>query len=459
MTTPQRTNVEIHEPVEMTDESVKRVYDALGLADDGETLEEFAEHFWSLPSLPPALWITVAGKPHTVASAYLENQQSLSWDTQQKKARHLRLLIDFAVNTKRYSADRCDLDKPSGDVFDLKRDDYAELAAASYDVMQPSTWGAFNSTVKEFFQFAHLNFGLPGPFFLSQHQTPWGKTTKNGFERRGKRQSIGLALEPDWVQSILQTSKMVGSSNAGSQFQSRDVAFMSLALATGMRRSSLLATVTYEVPKVPRDRRTGEKLPFTEFQVPWATTKYNAGTTALTFAQYLPAVHAWIGDFERKNLPEVDVEDAIVLTSADSEGWTGRAGRNAMSGKWADTPMDVRSRMVEHDGSSPLLFLNQHGRPLAETSASQIFPNAAALARKQPNMSKLPRVRLHDTRHTYAVHLGYVLTMAGYEQPLDHVRDSLGHMSEMTTRGYTTSLTKMTLNDAITVDDVLWGCA
>ena len=452
--------VEVHQPVEMTDESVERVFDALGLADLGETLEDFAAHFWSLKSLPRALWITVDGKPHTVASAYLEHQQNLTWAAQQKKARHLRLLIDFTVNWKRYPADRCDLAKGkiSGDVFDLTRDDYAELKEDLEDEWQTETWNSFNSTVKDFFHFSFINFKLPGPFLLSQHQTKFGKTLRNSFERRGKRQSIGLALEPDWVRTILQTWKSHGASNDGSEFYSRDLAFMSLALATGMRRSSLLATVTYEVPEVPVDRRTGERLVFADFQVPWATTKNFGGSDPLAFSQYLPAVHAWIGDLARRNLPEVNVKDPIVLTRANAFEWEGHAGAREMSGKWADTRMDVRARMVEEDGSSPLLFLNQHGRPLSERSASDILPAAADLARKQPNMGKLPTIRLHDTRHTYAVHLGFYFTKKGHDRPIDVVRNSLGHMSEESTRGYTQALTKMTTNDNFTVDDVAWGC-
>ena len=444
--------VEVHQPTEMTDAAVKRVYDALGLAADGETLEEFAEHVASLGTLPPALWITVGGKPHTAASAFLEQQQNTEWQTQHQMARHLRILIDFSVNEKGYSADRCDLAAPSGDVFDLTDDEYRELKDELHGEWLPQTWNAFNSTVKRFFLFTLLNYDTPGPFKLEERRTRFGRSVTNGHERRGKRQSIGLALEPDWVREILQAWKSHGSSSDGPLFHARDLAFMSLAFGTGMRRSSLLGTVTYEIPDMQFDVN-GERLPLVWFEVPWATAKYSAGADAQMFSQHLPAIHAWIR--EKTDIPNATPKNPISLAYADIDRWEGKdAAGNRIGDRWVNTRMNVRSRMVNPDGSSPLLFLNQHGRPLSERFASKILPTAAALARNK--LRKLPDIRLHDARHTYASHLGYLLTLDGQQQATEVVRRSLGHMSEATTNIYTQALSRWLVNGSISADAVKW---
>ena len=187
----------------MTEASVERIADALGVGEDEETREGFRGFFWKLRSLPGTPYITVGGKPHTAASEFLEMQRNLKWDTQRMKARHLRRLIDFAVNTQGYSPAGCYLKKPSGDVLNLTEDDWNDLVD-EFHGMSAATWNAFNTTAKDFFRFAQLNYGATPPFTFEEFRSPFGGRAgvRNTYGRRGKRQSIGLALEPAVVRAL-----------------------------------------------------------------------------------------------------------------------------------------------------------------------------------------------------------------------------------------------------------------
>jgi integrase len=237
----------------------------------------------------------------------------------------------------------------------------------------------------------------------------------------------------------------------------RDHAFISLCLATGIRRNNLTHITTYEVPPV-------SELALTTMQVADLITKNDAGGDAITFSHRLPAVHGYIDgpraeDATRRpfrpraplHLVKADQRELYYCDPNSDEPDRVRRRR------WSDADDRLRARLVNPDGTSPILFLNSlTGAPLSYSAHQHVVADAARFVRERINPEFPAGFRIHDLRHTYAVHL----TVAIYRNVLadavnhganptdawviDHigaavdlVKYSLGHASDASTRLYT----------------------
>jgi integrase len=121
---------------------------------------------------------------------------------------------------------------------------------------------------------------------------------------------------------------------------------------------------------------------------------------------------------------------------------------------WVTADEAFRARLVNPDGSSPVLCLNEYNaEPLAYDSLSNIIESARdfAAAHIEPAFPK--SFRIHDLRHTYAVHLLLAIyhgtiarslpknrksdyTVDHLSAALELVKASLGHASEDSTKLY-----------------------
>jgi hypothetical protein len=236
----------------------------------------------------------------------------------------------------------------------------------------------------------------------------------------------------------------------------RDHALISLCLGTGVRRRNLVHVTTFEVPPI-------SDLPLTTTQVADLITKNDAGGDALTFTHRLPAVHRYIDGPRVEDVSRRPYRPAspLNLVEGDRRGFRyrdpGGSDPDAVrSRSWPETDAAMRMRLVNADGTTPVLFVSTlTGEPLSYSGMQHVLTGAAKFVRERINPDFPPGFRLHDLRHTYAVHL----TVAIYRgvladavqhgaspndawvvdhlaQAVEFVKYSLGHASEASTKLY-----------------------
>ena len=158
----------------------------------------------------------------------------------------------------------------------------------------------------------------------------------------------------------------------------RDQALISLCLGTGVRRHNLAYVTTYEVPA-----RT--ELPFTTIQVADLITKNDAGGAALTFTHRLPVVHGYIHGRRVEDVARrpYQPESPLHIVEADSRGFRyvdprGSDPSKVRSRSWSETDAAIRVRLVNPDGTTPILFLNtQIAEPLTDSGMQHVVAGAA----------------------------------------------------------------------------------
>jgi hypothetical protein len=130
------------------------------------------------------------------------------------------------------------------------------------------------------------------------------------------------------------------------------------------------------------------------------------------FAHYLPAVWDYI-DGRRAEITSAsqctrdrplhieEADDVGVRYTEPARPHEGTRHRTRVSPDGA-----FRRRMVDTDGSSPVLFLSEYtAAPLAYDSLSNTIESARDFARAHIEPTFPTASRIHDLRHTYAVHL------------------------------------------------------
>lgn len=330
--------------------------------------------------LPPsrnyvqAPWLTVDGRIHAPTSYFLAHhcRSSPNQKTASRMAHSLADRLRFLI-TERGHASFSDHRDP---VLTATEDDFAAYHRARQYGVTPDgvnpdleitsdSWRFTRSAIKRLYEYLHRRHGHPVPF-------PLVNTRFNGFTgtgvagyrpRRTSTGSAGTPIDPHFTQLLLQAALRIDRDGNQSDYAGaeRDHALLSLAFASGLRRSNLSHVTHYEVPAATPRRD------FTVMHVADHITKGDAGGDAMVFSHYLPAVWAYIHG-RRTELAEdarhrpdkplhvlTATEAAVIYTDPDND-----QQRSPRPRPWARLDAATRRRLVDPDGSSPVLFLNTY---------------------------------------------------------------------------------------------------
>ena len=317
-----------------------------------------------------------------------------------------------------------------------------------------ATWRAQLSTIKQFHEFLREVFGLAIPFRVLTFTNPAGyaSTTAPDLRPRTKVASSGTPITPGFAELLIQGAMRIDrdGKQTNSKTVERDTALISLGLGSGLRHGTLATITTYEIPSPGVD-------PWVTMRVPDFITKGDAGGDAFVFSRRLGFVHDYINNARAEliaNGKRHQPDRAIHVDEADSDSWTSQHGGKARRYRWAETDTATRHRLVNPDGSSPIVWLNAHTpRPLSYDQVGSITTSARDWTREHILGDFPARFRTHDLRHTYATHLTVAIFKGGLspfvhpdaadayiatnvESAVSIAMFSLGHASETSTRLY-----------------------
>ena len=406
-----------------------------------------------------APFLTVDGRIHGPTSDFLRHHclARPNLATAKRIASDLAAWLDFLCND-------CDL-APFEDVRDpvlvATEDHWARFYrrcqyGSESDVISPGSWRKRASAIKRLYEFARSRYDHRPPFDIVHF------TTKEGFAgtalakyppRRRNTGSAGIPLTPQYVDQLLMGALRVDLDGHQDPFKGaeRDYAMLSLGFAAGLRRNNLACVTTYEIPPP-------SALPFTVMRVADRITKGGAGGDAFVFSHRLQPVHDYIGGTRAETVARATYAPSHPLHILDADDRGVRLRREdddeVVTRSWAELGEEARRNLVDVDGTTPIIFVNEYtGKPLAYDSFSNAIEGARDFVRERINPDFPAGFRIHDLRHTYAVHL----TIAIYrglladaverarrdEWVVDHIADavefvkaSLGHASEASTRLY-----------------------
>jgi integrase len=357
------------------------------------------------------------------------------------------------------------LDHPEealADVFAATEDDlnafYRSRQFTEETRVSSASWRGQLSTIKQFHEFLRELYDVPLPFRLTTFMTAGGftGTTAPDLRPRTKVGSRGTPITPGFAELLVQGAYRIdrdGRQQSGLVVD-RDAAFVSLGLATGMRLGSLSHVTTYEIP----EKSSG---PFTTIRVPDFITKGDAGGDALVFAHHLSAVHNYIGGARAEQIGSAKrpyrPKKPLQIVDADADQWSIEADGKRRSYRWAETDEVTRRRLVNPDGTTPVVWLNAYKpSPITYDQAGGIVSGARDWTREHILEEFPGRFRTHDLRHTYATHLTVCIfkqAIAPHVHPdvsdaylpvrvadaVEIAKLSLGHASESSTRLYVQS--------------------
>ena len=324
------------------------------------------------------------------------------------------------------------------------------------EVISPDGWRKRASAIKRLYEFARSRYNHVPPFDIISF------TTAEGFAgtaiakykpRRRNTGSAGTPITPHFVEQLIMGAMRVDLEGHQEFYKGadRDQAIVSLGVGTGLRRNNLANITTYEIPPA-------SDLPLTVMRVADRITKGDAGGDAFVFSHRLPAVHGYIAGARADAVargPYAPTKRLDIIEADDrSVRFTRERSDQVVTKEWTNMSEDDRRRLVDVDGTTPGLFVNEYtGAPLAYDSFSNAIEGARRFAHERINPSFPQRFRLHDLRHTYAVHLAVAIYRGVLSDSVredrrddwvvDHVADavefvksSLGHASEGSTRLY-----------------------
>lgn len=418
-------------------------------------------------------YITVNGRINPATSYYLLShcRSSPHLGTANRIASDLRHWVSFLVNERNllpFADDRDPVLAATEDDFAAfyRRCQYPESAApgAGRDpaggAMTSDSWRDVRSAAKRLYEHLGRRYQHPKPFEVAHvvHQSTGRRsTTIVGYRpRRRATGSRGTPIDPYFVQVLLQAALRIDADGRQHLYvgADRDQAILALGLATGTRRNNLSNITKYEVPRcVNRD--------FTVTRVADFITKGDAGGDSFVFAHHLPAVWDYLegrraeltagaGPYAPDQPLHIESADEVRVTYSDPAH--PEAGTQTRT--WVVSDETFRRRLVDVDGSSPVLFLNEYtADPLSYDSLSNIIESARKFAAKRIDPAFPQAFRLHDLRHTYAVHLLLAIyhgtiarnlpkhrredyTVDHLSAALELVKASLGHASEDSTKLY-----------------------
>lgn len=420
----------------------------------------------------PAPYITIDGRINAATTFYLRHhcRSSPHLGTATRIAGDLKHWVSFLVNERNLPPFIDDRDP----VLMATEDDWAAFYRHSQypesatpaggrdtdaGAMSSGSWTGVRSATKRLYEHLNRHYQHPMPFDVVNvvHQSSGRRGTSIvGYQpRRRSTGSRGIPIDPHFVQVLLQAALRIDSGGQQRTYlgADRDQAVLALGFATGIRRNNLVNVTTYEVPQcVARD--------FTVTRVADFITKGDAGGDAFVFAHFLPLVWDYI-DGRRAELVAANrytparplhIEDADQVRVRFTDPARPDAGTQTRT--WVTADDTFRTRLVNPDGSSAVLCLNEYNaEPLAYDSFSNIIESARNFAAAHIEPAFPTSFRIHDLRHTYAVHLLLAIyhgaiarslpksrrgdyTVDHLSAALELVKASLGHASEESTKLY-----------------------
>ena len=323
-------------------------------------------------------------------------------------------------------------------------------------VISSDGWRKRSSAIKRFYEYARTRYDHVPPFDIISFRTPEGYSGTAIAKYKPRRcytGSAGTPLTPQFVEQLLMGAFRVDLNGHQDLYRGvdRDQAIMSLGVGAGLRRNNLANVTTYEIPPP-------SQLPITVMRVADRITKGDAGGEAFVFSHRLHAVHGYIAGARVEAVARSRYAPSrpLEIIEADDHHLRYRrpGSQEIVTRLWTNMGEEERRRLIEPDGTTPILFVNEYtGAPLAYDSFSNAIEGARDFVRQRINADFPQRFRLHDLRHTYAVHLT-IATFRGVlsesvrpdrrdDWVVDHIADavefvkiSLGHTSLASTRLY-----------------------
>ena len=404
-------------------------------------------------------FITIDGRIHGPTSDFLRHHclSRPNIATARRIASDLRAWLDFLCN----DCNRSPFEDRRDPVLLATEDDWARFYrrnqyGAEDEVISADSWRKRASAIKRLYEFARSRYNHVPPFDIISFSTPEGfsgTAIARYKPRRSNTGSAGTPLTPFFVEHLLMGAMRVDLDGRQSLYRGadRDAAIISLGVGVGLRRNNLAHVTTYEIPP-----ESG--LPLTVMRVADRITKGDAGGDAFVFSHRLPAIHGYIAGARADAVQRAAYAPARRLDMIDADDGSVRFIREGsdevVTKSWTNMTENERLRLVDVDGTTPILFVNEYtGAPLAYDSFSNAIEGARDFVRERINSAFPNRFRLHDLRHTYAVHLAIAIyrgTLSESVRPdrqedwvVDHIADavefvksSLGHASEGSTRLY-----------------------
>lgn len=350
------------------------------------------------------------------------------------------------------------VDQFQSDVFAVSEEGvqsfYRARQFTKESAVSSSTWRGQLSTIKQFHEFLRDSYGLAIPFRIFTFVNPVGQKATSAMDLRPRTKvaSSGVPITPGFAELLIQGALRIDKDGCqdNSKAVERDAAFISLGLGSGLRHGTLATLTTYEVPRIA----TG---PWAKMRVPDFITKGDAGGDAFVFNHRLTRVHDYINSARAELIADgkkFKPRDPIHISEADSDGWVAERGGTSKRYRWTETEADTRRRLVNPDGSSPILWLNAYTpAPISYDQVGSITSSARDWTRKHILSDFPARFRTHDLRHTYATHLTVSIFKGGLEKYVHqdvadtyratHVESAvqiamlcLGHASESSTQLY-----------------------
>ncbi len=323
-------------------------------------------------------------------------------------------------------------------------------------VLTPDGWGRAASSIKRLYEQLQGQHQHKPPFDIVAFTGDgrWQGTTIARYRpRRRNTGSAGTPLTPEFAQLLLLAALRVDLNGQQDEYQGadRDHALISLGLATGLRRNNLANITIYELPPP-------SPLPITTMHVADQITKGDAGGDTLVFSHYLPGIWNYVEGSRAELITRTRYKPLEPLEIVDATSTKVRFrdpdSQDPITRRWARCDEQFRRRLVTVEGTSPVLFLNElNGEPLAYRSLQHSIEGARTFARDRLHADFPIDFRLHDLRHTYAVHLTLAIyrdviadsiktarrgdwTVDHIGQAVELVKLSLGHASQASTQLY-----------------------
>ncbi|MEX2503612.1 MAG: hypothetical protein WD378_02110 [Egicoccus sp.] len=335
-----------------------------------------------------------------------------------------------------------------------------------------SWWRSTKFIIREFHRHLEAGWRTPFPFTLE----PFRKHNGSQGLRMPDAGSLGddgsdtRPLSPATFETLLDS--LTGNTPQGWErmMAMRDVALAQWLVATGQRIEAASLMTIYEVPDIsPTARNAIERRPGI---VPWsdprAINKSSRWNLADAFAGRLVAVDDWVNG-DRQDIvdrtPRYRPKHPLSVLRADFERVTYSDGTaRPVTQEWNTVDARIRRRLVDQHGRCVLLWINQHGTPVAVRTIQDVFAKAAD--RANLNDPRFPsRVFPHMLRHTYATWMGALYWLGDPElyedgveprrfhrvgSAIEFVSHELNHVSEKTTRIYTKYLAAMLRTEQMT---------